>query len=105
MRKILPALVFVWVFAGCRGNHNQNILNKRQSLTLTDSIKKQKRIDSQMALGDRPDSEHEGPTFKEVLDELLKSYNKIEHIDKTIIDGKDTLKLHETYYCLHDRSL
>jgi hypothetical protein len=47
----------------------------------------------------------DGPTFNEVLAELKASYNKIAHVDKTVIDGKDTLQLHETYYCLHDHSL
>jgi len=44
-------------------------------------------------------------TFDEVLSELRASYHKIETIDKQVIDGKDTLQLHETYYCLHDSSL
>src|SRR5471030_1859824 len=103
MHKILIALILIGLLAGCRGNHAKNLLDKRQSKT--DSIKKQKVIDSQMALGDRPDSEQEGPTFKEVLDTLVGSYNKVENIDKTVIDGRDTLKLHETYYCLHDSAL
>jgi hypothetical protein len=44
-------------------------------------------------------------TFDDVLSALRASYNKIEKIDKQVIDGKDTLQLHETYYCLHDSSL
>ena len=105
MRKMLSAIVFVWLFSGCRGNHGQDILNKRQSQTSNNNIKKQKAIDSQMALGDRPDNEQADPTFKGVLNDLLASYNKVIHIDKSFIDGKDTLKLHETYYCLHDSLL
>ncbi len=45
------------------------------------------------------------PSFNEVLSDLRVSYNKVETIDKQIIGGKDTLELHESYYCLHDSSL
>jgi len=51
--KILLLLVLVWLFTGCYGNHTQNTLNRKQSESLTASVKKQKAIDSQMALGDR----------------------------------------------------
>jgi hypothetical protein len=44
-------------------------------------------------------------TFDDVLSDLRASYNKIKKVDKRVVDGKDTLQLHETYYCLHDSSL
>jgi hypothetical protein len=105
MNKILVALVSISLFARCSGNHSTQAFNSKPPETMSDSLKKRKFIDSQMALGDRPDSEQEGPSFKEVLADQLASYNKVENIDKSVIDGKDTLKLHETHYCLHDSSL
>jgi Domain of unknown function (DUF4738) len=44
-------------------------------------------------------------TYDDVLSDLRASYGKIEKIDKLVIEGKDTLQIHETYYCLHDSSL
>ena len=58
-----------------------------------------------MALGDRPDSEQEGPSFKEVLADEIASYNKIQNTDTLIVDGKDSLTMHCKFYCLHDSAL
>jgi hypothetical protein len=105
MIKITVALAFVLLFAGCNTKHTHKGFYNKPLAATNDSLKKRISIDSQMAAGDRPDSEQEGPTFKEVLAERLAAYNKIENINKLIVDGKDTLQLHETYYCLHDSSL
>jgi len=58
-----------------------------------------------MALGDRPDSEQDDPTFKEVLTEELASYNKIQNIDTLIVDGNDSMRVYCKFYCLHDSAL
>ncbi len=102
---MLAGLIFISFFARCSGNHSRQTFNSKQSETMNDSLKKRKAIDSQMALGDRPDDEQEGPSFKEVLADRLESYKKVEYIDKSVIDGKDTAHLKEMYYCLHDSSL
>ncbi len=57
-----------------------------------------------MAAADRPDDEQD-PSFKEVLADLLASYNKTENIDKLVVDGGDSLKIHLKYYCLRDSSV
>ena len=105
MMKIFIVLVLVMILGSCSGTHINNESVSKQVKTVNNNVKNQKSIDSQMAVGDRPDSGQAGPTFKEVLADRISSYNKVEYIDKMIVDGKDTIQLHETYYCLHDSSL
>jgi hypothetical protein len=97
--KIIVLLICSECLFNCNGNHRA--LNTG---AINDSTK-QKTIDSQMALGDRPDSEQEGPTFAETKAEYLATYNKIDRIDTLIIDGKDSLHIQTKYYCLHDSTL
>jgi hypothetical protein len=53
-----------------------------------------------------PDSTDEsGPTFDEVKAELLSRYDKVEHIDTTIMVDGDSLHIHEKYYCLKDNAV
>lgn len=105
MRKIFIAFIFVIALTSCGNNRTNKGINNRPINVINDSIKKQKTIESQMALGDRPDSEQDGPSFKDVVAEHVTSYNKIEHIDKIVVDGPDTLQVHLIYFCLHDSSL
>jgi len=106
MRNILSVTaIFILLLSNCNGKHTHKGFDNKTKDFVNDSIKNRKSIDSQMALADRPDSEQVGPSFKEVLADHLVSYNKVENIDKVVIDGNDTLQLHETYYCLHDSSL
>jgi hypothetical protein len=103
MKFALLFIMIVFFLCGCH-SPSTNAYTLRDSL-VKDSIAKQKAIDAQMAAGDRPDSEQEGPTGEEVMHETLESYNKIEKTDTLIVDEKDTLKIHLKYYCLHDSSL
>jgi hypothetical protein len=105
MGKIPISIVFIFLLASCHDKHSNKGFYNKPIETINDSIKNRRAIDSQMALGNRPDSEQAGPSFQEVLAERLAAYNKVENIDKLVIDGKDSLQLHETYYCLHDSSL
>jgi hypothetical protein len=102
MNKILIALIGAVLLISCNGKPPAKT-NKGKSIT--DSIQDRRMIDSQMAVGDRPDSEQEGPSFQEVKADLLSSYNKIEHIDTLVVIGNDSLHVHEKYYCLHDSAL
>jgi len=101
MKKII-SLLLISVAISCTSKHSAS---KGKAISLfQDSIKKRK-TDSLMALGDRPDSEQDEPTFKEVLTEELASYNKIQNIDTLIVDGKDSMRVHCKFYCLHDSAL
>jgi hypothetical protein len=97
--KTLGIFICIGYLLSCNGNHHA--LNTKKA---NDSAK-QKTIDSQMALDERPDSEQEGPTFAEVKADYLASYNKIERIDTLIVDGTDSIHIHTKYYCLHDSTL
>jgi len=101
MQKPLPLLFIIFLLSCNNPHHNSS---GKVITTSKDSLK-QKSIDSQMALGNRPDSEQQEPAFSEVLKDQLASYNKIKRIDTLIIAGKDSLRLHFKYYCLHDSSL
>ena len=101
MNRALIILISIIFFIGC----NTTPSSTKKDKSASDSLQKKKMIDSQMALGDRPDSEQEGPSFDEVKADLLSSYNKVGRIDTLVVIGSDTLHIHEKYYCLHDSSL
>ncbi|MDB4918848.1 DUF4738 domain-containing protein [Mucilaginibacter sp.] len=101
MKKTLSAVALILIFTGCNEKHPAKVNNQ----VATDSLKKQKNIDSQMAQGERPDSEQDEESYDEVKKDYLTTYNKIQNIDRTIADGSDTLFLQCKYYCLHDSSL
>ncbi len=72
----------------------------------TSAIKKADRSqkDKSIAASDEDDGNVE-PSFDEVKAELLSRYNKVEHVDTTIIVEKDTLHIQEKYYCLKDNAV
>lgn len=105
MKNAFAIVALIAILYGCG---NRALSTKDQKLIdsiLKDSIAKRKTTDAQMALGNRPDSEQEGPTAAEVLKETLEGYTKIEKTDNVIVDGTDSLKIHMSYYCLHDSTL
>jgi hypothetical protein len=99
VKKSLQLLSIALIFAGCTCSSKSN-QNTTQDSTIATAGKKPAVIQP-------VDTSNDGdePTFAEVLADLRASYNKIEKINKQAIDGKDTIQLHETYYCLHDSSL
>ncbi|WP_461451267.1 DUF4738 domain-containing protein [Mucilaginibacter sp.] len=101
MRRFIT-LLFILLATACTTKKSTS-QNKTDTLSKF-SIKKRK-TDSLIAMGDRPDSEQEGNTFKEVLSEKLTSYNKIQNIDTLVVDEKDSMRVHCKFYCLHDSSL
>lgn len=105
MRNFLIVFLCTLIFVCCNGKRPYREVEDKQIKPTNDSRNRRKTIDWQMALGDRPDDEQEGPSFKEVLSDLIASCNQVKYIDKAIINGGDTLRLKETYYCLHDSSL
>jgi hypothetical protein len=98
MKKII-SLLLISVAMSCTSKHSIPQIKASQ-----DSIQKRK-TDSLMALGNRPDSEQDEPTFKKVLTEELASYNKIQNTDTLIFDGKDSMRVNCKFYCLHDSAL
>lgn len=102
MKKVAMLLISVIFLTNCSNSHSPRSKKNIIAIVNKDSIKKQQAVDSMMKLGDRPDTEQEGPTFDEVKLDLLSSYNKIERIDTMVIIGNDSLHIREKYYCLHD---
>ncbi|HEY4323941.1 MAG TPA: DUF4738 domain-containing protein [Mucilaginibacter sp.] len=105
---MLKPLIIILCFAfliGCDGNTSGKINKDKSAKKMADSINKRKVIDSQMALGERPDNEQGGQPFDEVKAGYLATYNKIKHIDTFVVLGNDSLHIHEKLYCLHDNSL
>jgi hypothetical protein len=105
MNKILIGLLSIALLTSCNGTSPNKINKDSLSQKIADSIKRKKAIDSTMATSARPDNEQDGLSFDAVKSDLLSSYNKIDHIDTVVIIGKDSLKIHEKYYCLHDSAL
>jgi hypothetical protein len=95
MKKAFTTLLFVALFFvilfGC---HNSQTRSKPIAISKGKSIDPKMEVDS--------NAEDVEPSFSEVLAETIDSYNKIENINKTVIDEGDTIQLHQTYYCLHD---
>ena len=90
MKKILIAAIIIIVAAGCNAKRADKLTG-----TLKDTSKKESTAN------EMPDSsDFTGPSFDGVKSELLSTYNKIDTINKLIIDGKDTLHLFCKYYCL-----
>lgn len=102
MFKSISSILLATICIASLSNCNSNSKGRTENI---DSLENQKKIDAQMAKGDQPDDEQEGPTFEEVKRDLLSSYNKTEIIDTSLIDGKDSLHVYSKYYCLHDSSL
>src|ERR1700759_1011058 len=102
MNKTIIGLLGIAFLASCNGTSPSKDLTTQK---ITDSIQTRKTIDSTMAIGDRSDNDQEGPSFEQVKEDLLSSYDKIEHIDTMVIIENDSLKIHEKYYCLHDSTL
>jgi len=102
MIKILLYLgIVLFILSGCDEHH----ATKNSSNTANDSVQKQKAGDPKKIAKDQPEDDDPEPTYDEVKADLLGTYNKVENIEKTVVDGKDTLLLHCKYYCLHDSSL
>jgi hypothetical protein len=101
MKKTLGLLAIILLFIGCNCNPRVTKSEGKRDTLIAFKIPKSYTIPpSRMGSNDEVEV-----TFDDVLTDLHTSYNKIEKIDKQVIDGKDTLQLHETYYCLHDSSL
>ncbi|NCD68160.1 hypothetical protein [Mucilaginibacter agri] len=113
MNKLFIGLtgVLLTVLTSCNSKSNNagrdSLTNKASntSKSFDDSIKKQKAIDAQMALGDRPDSEQEDPSQSEERQCIANNYVKVERIDTTLISGTDSLHLILKYYCLTNSTL
>lgn len=105
MRNFLIALCFVIFLEGCTEKHRPANSAKEQTKLVKDSLKNKYTSKQQTKVAYDSANDNTEPSFEEVLAYLRAAYNKVEHIDKTVIDGGDTLQLHETYYCLHDSSL
>jgi len=113
MNKLFIGLtgVLLTVLTSCNSKSNNagtdSLTNKASntSQSVDDSIKKQKAIDAQMALGDRPDSEQETPSQSEERQRIANNYGKVERIDTTFISGTDSLHLLLKYYCLTNSTL
>jgi len=101
MKKLSRLSIIVSLICGCACNPKVT-KNEKKPDTLNAYYSKKLNVAPPL---NKASDDNVGVTFEDVLSELRASYNKIETIDKQIIDGKDTLQLHETYYCLHDSSL
>jgi hypothetical protein len=102
MKNIAVALIIIAFFGSCGEKH---IASNSQARRVNDSVKSKRKADRQTVAAGKSENDDPEPSFEDVLAELRTAYNKVEHIDKTVIDGRDTLQLHETYYFLHDSSL
>jgi len=101
MYKLFLGSICLILLASCNGrSHKESKTN-----LIADSIHRQKLIDSQRALGSRPDSEEVEPSFEEVKNDLVSRYDTVERIDTTIVVGDDSLHVHEKYYCLKDNAV
>jgi hypothetical protein len=99
MKNLILFFILV-ALAACSGDH------KKQKPDGNNVLKaKIDSLDRKEANASKIPVDALGPTFEKVLAELKAKYDKIEKIDKQVIDGKDTFQIHQTYYCLHDSSL
>jgi len=101
IKNLLYLGIMLFIFWGCSGRRSGKI----DTQTANDSVGKQKVSDPNKMAASQPEDDDPEPGYDEVKADLLSTYNKVENIDKTIIDGSDTLLLHCKYYCLHDSSL
>lgn len=98
-KPIIISICFVLIF--CYKSNSQSSQKTTPPIRKVIIPKKAQSTDTAKA-SDNDDPE---PSFDEVKSELLSSYNKIQRIDTIILVGRDTLHVHEKYYCLHNSTL
>ena len=101
MRIILVGLCLVLIQVSCSEKHRQT---SSQTKPVGDAAISENKAEKLTTTADTAER-NEDESFEKVLVDLRAAYNRVERIDKTVIDDGDTLQLHETYYCLHDSSL
>lgn len=110
MNKVFIGLLVI-AFVSCNSQSKrkptESSLMKMSDTSKSKSIEntKRKMIDAQMDKGDRPDDEQETPSSTEERRRLSKSYDEIKIVDTTLINGRDSIRLHLKYFCLKDRNL
>ncbi len=101
MNRVLLFIAGLTIFTSCNSNRTSKVISNDSAKKVKDNVVKGNVTDSVAT----SNSDQEGPTFDEVKADLLSQYNKIERIDTTVIIGKDSMHVHEKYYCLHDSAL
>jgi len=112
MKNIAVALIITVFLGSCGGKRAGKAVYNKPAPARTDSVNKRKAVNPQSAKTNPPVTKHDEvdddsptPTFKEVLAERVAAYSAVENTEDMVIDGKDTLRMHLKYYCLHDSSL
>jgi hypothetical protein len=100
-------------FNSCNGKSKEKSIDSSltkindttKSNKIKDSINRRKAIDSEMLLGNRPDSEQATPSSAQERERLIKKYDQITIIDSIFVINNDTLHFHLKYYCLKNSNL